>query len=157
MQEVKKSIKGYTKPLEQIVRIQYYRLGNEFQKAKVNIKYPQLVECRINNKAVFKNFTLSANTRDSIAMLKNGELVKVLNVLKRQGEDFIVGEILNKTDEKFFIKPCDATVLDIFVIDMSLPTRRQYISLSSIKIKYLLLPFVEPKWVAIPLMHAHLS
>jgi len=48
-------------------------------------------------------------------------------------------------------------VLDIFVIDMSLPTRRQYISLSSIKIKYLLLPFVEPKWVAIPLMHAHLS
>ena len=157
LQEVKKSIKGYTKPLEQIVRIQYYRLGNEFQKAKVNIKYPQLVECRINNKAVFKNFTLSANTRDSIAMLKNGELVKVLNVLKKQGEDCILGEILNKTDEEFFIKPCAATVLDIFVIDMSLPTRRQYISLSSIKIKYLLLPFVEPKWVAIPLMHAHLS
>lgn len=168
MQTLKKSLRKQDRPLQQLVnrKREYDILFNSHTDqvkifpyaAKPRFKEPLLSSVVLNtkilneyDKIVFENFTLKCKEPDNYCCLKNGSIVSISNlILDENSELKIVGtEFLKK--ESFFLKPCDSSDLNIFILGSDKSPQQMY-NLHDVAFKYVKLDFSD-KFVVFPLLH----
>jgi hypothetical protein len=103
--------------------------------------------CELN----MKEFTLKLKDGDNCIMLKSRKLGKVVNILENEEKIYVLLQQF-MTYEPFFLKPLDSTRIGIFLVSV-LSEELILCHISLISNKYVLLPYRDRLYVAIPLLH----
>lgn len=158
MKILKKTVRKNDQPLSQSVK----RYNEIFKFTKIPLKYTfplfknqhfqgPLLEnlCDPQYKIlILETFKIKIyNDADNFVMLKNNDIVKVLNICSTQsGKKVIIGNIF-KSKKSFYSKPIDSSHLGIFLIE-DLSKDNLYWDINEIQSKYMVLTFDNNKLVA---------
>ncbi|KAL4710750.1 hypothetical protein ACJJTC_004395 [Scirpophaga incertulas] len=105
--------------------------------------------CMQYSRLILEDFTLNINSADSICMLRDCSIFKILNIVEINDKCMLYGQQF-KTYEDYFTYPCSSKHLQIYLVsELSQPI---LIDAAEVMSKCVMLPYFK-KFVILPLKH----
>jgi len=168
LQVVRNSIKGFSKPLQQMIRRQNEKIGLEL--LVVPPSYPILCrkyiggplpetisskECVQYQTVIFNNFRVNLTNKNNKIMTDDGKLVDVVNIIEYDGNRYLVGTSYLSLTDFYCINSIRSSQLGIFKVDTRETSLLNLFPFSSIKSKFMVIPYDNNLAYAVPLIHTH--